>query len=322
MSRPFISVVIPCYNYGRFLGECVSSVLNQLGEYDLEVIAIDDASTDDTQAVLRGFKDSRLKIVTHVKNQGHVVTINEGLSLAQGDFICRIDADDRLRPIFFQETLNILNANPDVGAVYGCTSLINETGATTLSESRPHVEPGDRKWNGYLSLLGINFICAPTLMARRETWKNALPIQPWMTHSDWFLNLGIARQSLIYFRDAILADYRVHKANHHSVIIRNRTEEETTLRILNHFIQMKEASAWLDAKKMQLARELRARHFVDLSIKYYGYQYYEDSRRCFIQAVNLCPRFILNSPLLRAQLSIAIGPELYNRVKSKIYGTK
>src|SRR6478609_3872924 len=96
-NLPLVSFVVPCYNYGRFLPDCLASIFAQEGRQDFEVIAIDDASTDDTLEVLRSFADSRMQVISHAKNLGHVATVNEGLSQARGELVARIDPDDRYR---------------------------------------------------------------------------------------------------------------------------------------------------------------------------------------------------------------------------------
>src|SRR5207244_1760140 len=102
---PLVSFVVPCFNYGQYLADCLRSIFCQEGQHDFEVIAIDDGSTDNTQAVLHSFTDPRLHIITHPVNLGHVATINEGISEAHGSFIARIDPDDRYRPYFLSTVL-------------------------------------------------------------------------------------------------------------------------------------------------------------------------------------------------------------------------
>src|SRR4051794_30071861 len=102
---PLVSFVVPCYNYGRFLPDCLASIFGQEGTQDFEIIAVDDGSRDNTQEVLRSFSDPRLRVIRHSKNLGHIATVNEGLSEAGGVFIARIDPDDRYRPCFLTAVL-------------------------------------------------------------------------------------------------------------------------------------------------------------------------------------------------------------------------
>src|SRR6266571_2177447 len=97
MKTPLVSFVVPCYNYGRYLPDCLASIFGQEGAHDFEVIVIDDGSTDNTSEVLRSFTDPRMEVICHSKNLGHVATVNEGLRQARGTFVARIDPDDRYR---------------------------------------------------------------------------------------------------------------------------------------------------------------------------------------------------------------------------------
>src|SRR5581483_1738369 len=85
--RPTVSVIIPCYNYGRYLPQCVDSVLSQEG-VSAEVIVIDDASTDGSDAVVRqvAANDPREHAICHTVNKGHIATYNEGLAQVSGEY--------------------------------------------------------------------------------------------------------------------------------------------------------------------------------------------------------------------------------------------
>ena len=95
MSRTLVSVVIPSFNYGRFVGDAVESALGQTYP-DLEVIVVDDGSTDDTQRVLKRF-GSRIRYV-YQNNRGLSAARNTGVRLANGEWIALLDADDVWHP--------------------------------------------------------------------------------------------------------------------------------------------------------------------------------------------------------------------------------
>src|SRR5436305_13853420 len=84
---PRVSFVVPSYNYGRFVRHAIDSLLCQT-ERSIEIIVIDDCSTDDTSSVLAQYAaDARVTVIRHSRNQGHIHTYNEGLALARGEFI-------------------------------------------------------------------------------------------------------------------------------------------------------------------------------------------------------------------------------------------
>lgn len=88
-----VSVIIPVYNSSKYLFQCIDSVINQ--DYNnLEIIIIDDSSSDDSLSIINSFKDKRIKIVKLKKNRGVSYARNKGIDLATGDYICFIDSDD------------------------------------------------------------------------------------------------------------------------------------------------------------------------------------------------------------------------------------
>ncbi|MDX2212389.1 MAG: glycosyltransferase [Oculatellaceae cyanobacterium bins.114] len=122
---PQISVVIPCFNYGRFIQQAVESVFSQTFT-DYELIVVDDGSTDDTRAVLEPYGD-RLQYF-YQTNQGPAATRNQGLRLARGEFIIFLDADDYFLPNLLTNQIACFNENPVLGAVVSGWRLVNETG--------------------------------------------------------------------------------------------------------------------------------------------------------------------------------------------------
>ncbi len=123
---PTVSVIIPTHNYGRFLGEALGSVLAQ-SFADFEVTVVDDGSTDDTQEVLDGFRDPRLRRI-RIENSGNSVAINTGLDAARGEFIAILDADDRWRPAKLERQVAMMRSEPELGAVFTDFARFDEGG--------------------------------------------------------------------------------------------------------------------------------------------------------------------------------------------------
>lgn len=110
-----VSVLLPVYNAGDTLAQAVESILNQTFA-DFELLIIDDASTDNSAVVIRQYasQDSRIQPVFHEVNQGLTTTLNEGLKLAQSDYVARMDQDDESLPHRLQVQWDYLQENPDV----------------------------------------------------------------------------------------------------------------------------------------------------------------------------------------------------------------
>ena len=115
-AQPRVSIIIPTYNRANFLGEALSSALGQ--DYqDLEVIVIDDGSTDETKKVLATFKDQRL-ICVHQENAGRSPTRNRAIAMARGEYITFLDSDDYYLPSKVGTQVAFLDANPQFGMAY------------------------------------------------------------------------------------------------------------------------------------------------------------------------------------------------------------
>jgi glycosyltransferase involved in cell wall biosynthesis len=131
MTFPLVSVLIPTYEYARFLPEAIESVLQQDFE-DFELIIADDASTDDTAEVCKVYaqRDSRICFVRHEKNLGMVENWNWCLRKARGKYIKFLLADDRLNhPLALRRMVGILEKHPEVSLITSCRLIINEQSA-------------------------------------------------------------------------------------------------------------------------------------------------------------------------------------------------
>jgi glycosyltransferase involved in cell wall biosynthesis len=113
LGKTRVSVVLPTYNGARFIGEAINSVLQQTYK-DLELIVVDDGSTDDTQAVVLSFSDPRI-IYVRQDNQERSVARNTGINLARGELIAFLDDDDFWLPEYLDAQVGTLDARPDCG---------------------------------------------------------------------------------------------------------------------------------------------------------------------------------------------------------------
>lgn len=113
-SSPLISVLFPVYNSGKFLKEGMQSLLRQTVS-DFEILALDDASTDSSIAILEEINDPRIQIIRQTQNLGVTANLNSGIPLAKGKFIARMDADDLSHPKRFQKQLELFSQFPDLG---------------------------------------------------------------------------------------------------------------------------------------------------------------------------------------------------------------
>lgn len=122
---PKVSVIMPVYNGARFLERAVFSVLNQ-SEKDLELIIIDDGSTEPVNDIIEKFNDNRIRAYRRKENQGLTKCLNECLALAKGDYIARFDADDICHKYRLAMQVYEFMRNPNAGLVGCWAQSINE----------------------------------------------------------------------------------------------------------------------------------------------------------------------------------------------------
>ncbi len=129
MKKPLLSILIPTYNYASYIGEALDSVLEQTFT-DFEIVVVDDASVDRTDEVCRRFveSDPRVRYVRNASNVGMVQNWNRSVSLAQGQYLKLLLADDKLRGVdALALQIRALEANPDIALVTSSRAIIDET---------------------------------------------------------------------------------------------------------------------------------------------------------------------------------------------------
>jgi hypothetical protein len=237
-TRPTVSVVVPCYNYGRYLPECVDSVLRQEG-VEVDVLIVDDASPDGSVAVARKLAvDPRVRVIEHVVNRGHIATYNEGLGKAAGDYVVLLSADDLLTPGSLARSAALLEAHPEVGFVYGFSAGFNER----TPEPRARVDSWSiwtgAEWLAENCTRATNPVSTPEVVMRASTMRDLEAYDARVPHAaDFLLWLRAAtRGSVGRINGADQAFYRMHGANMHvkefGGMIRDITERGQVFDIL------------------------------------------------------------------------------------------
>jgi glycosyltransferase involved in cell wall biosynthesis len=113
VSGPRVSVIVPCFNLGQYLAEAVDSVLAQTFQ-DFEILVVDDGSTDDgTRAVLDGFARPKTRVL-RAPHAGLATARNLGITSASGEYLCALDADDRLDTTFLAKAVDVLDRDPSL----------------------------------------------------------------------------------------------------------------------------------------------------------------------------------------------------------------
>lgn len=205
-------VVVPCHNYGRFLTDCVRSVLDQ-SVSDVRVLIIDDASSDSSVEIARGLADgdSRVQVVAHATNKGHIATYNEGIAWADSDYFLLLSADDLLVPGALERAAEVMDSCPEVGLTYGECPVWRRDTPRPLVDTVQELRWTKQDLVADMCRTGSCFVATATAIARTSVQKAVGGYRPSLPHSgDLEMWLRFGAHAEVARIDAVQAIYRKH----------------------------------------------------------------------------------------------------------------
>lgn len=203
-----VSVIIPSFNSAKYLGSAIQSVLDQTYT-DIEIIIVNDGSTDETESVLEGYIGK--VVIINQKNSGVSAARNNGFKISQGEFVCFLDADDWFFPSNIDSKVNMLNSNPKLGLVHGNVVVTDEnlnSNGTILKGKKGKVIPE------LLKLVPPAIPCPSNVLIRREAIINHSVFDERLsTSADYDLWLRIAQEWDVGWVNEECIKYRQHGSN-------------------------------------------------------------------------------------------------------------
>lgn len=232
-QRPKVTVVIPHYNYGQYLPIAVGSALDQR-DVDIEVIIVDDKSTDGSVEVARRLAamDERVTLVEHEQNMRHIRTYNDGLSRATGDYVVLLSADDALTSDSLTRAVALMEAHPNVGLVYGAVEWFDGDLPPSRGGSvRWQIWPGEQ-WVRRIVRRGRNAVINPEAVLRRCVYEKTGGYNPDFPHAgDMYMWLQAASRADVGFVGGPRqAYYRDHGQNMHATAFDGVADDMTQVR--------------------------------------------------------------------------------------------
>lgn len=312
MTAPLVSIVVNVFNGERYISECMDSILALEGGYPLQIVVIDDASTDATDAILRRYGDSLIEHIRLPHNEGAAAAINHAFACVSGEYLARIDYDDRYRRNFLTESLPALERYPDAAFVCGGVRIIDKDGTPgALASPADYGEtPGSR--DRFASMLRRHFVTAPTILARTHHWLRATPIPAGMNFCDWYMNLIMAESAPVVVIDKTTADYRVHPLNMHTTKVVDGMGERVTFEVLDRFLDNSPRSAELSGE----AQAIRAVHYAEWGDRYFGHGMDTAAFRCYWRALRFDAHQAWRGRFLHRMLGLLVGRRSYERAKA------
>lgn len=199
---PAVSVIIPVYNAEKYLREAIDSIIAQTFD-NWELILLNDGSTDNSLEIARGYNDQRIRILNSENNHGLVYQLNRGINAALGQYIARLDADDRALPMRLQMQFDYLETHPEIALLGAAAEVIGSGEIMKHSESRSDI---------LIELLHRNAFIHSTVMFRKSVYlaiSNGFS-EAYKYAEDYYMWQLFANNSGVANLNEILIEYRLH----------------------------------------------------------------------------------------------------------------
>jgi len=213
---PLVSVICLCYNHARFLHEALDSVVNQTYP-NLEILVVDDASTDNSPALLQQYqaRHPEIKLILHQKNTGNCQAFNEVFAQCSGEFIIDFATDDVLLPNRITEQVKAFaQLDNTYGVIYTDAELIDENSRFIRNFYKQNAQgeipvlppTGDV----FAHILSHSFLCPPTMIFRREVYAALNGYDATLAYEDFDFWVRASREFKFFFLNQITTRRRLH----------------------------------------------------------------------------------------------------------------
>ncbi len=309
---PLVSVIVPTYNYGKYIRECIDSILSQTYK-NLEIIIIDDASSDNTEEIVKKMRDRRIFYYRNKKRTGNwPLNVNKGIKLSHGDYITVISADDlMIDPQNLERKISILEDKKYIGFVFSQVEVVDEKSQKIERLPSFPIREGEIiNKNAFERLIVGNFVYIVSVVCPKEIFKIYGLFSPYLPYlADWEMWLRIAREKSIYYISSPLAAYRMHPrqmTKRKELIFKMEKEEK---KILNAYLPYVPQNIKRKAIFMHFWRYSRIRLRVKRDIDVYKY---------FVRAFSIYPAAIFMPSFLKFGLEIILPKILYRGLEKTL----
>lgn len=307
MNSPIVSVIIPAFNAENYIGEAISSVLNQDFK-DYEIIVINDGSTDQTVRIVSDFSDYRINLINQ-PNSGISKARNRGIEESKGQYIAFLDADDTWFPNKLSLLVSFLNNNQEYAMVYSRGELIDSNGQ--LIGFFPY-----KGFEGNILkklLLNASLIHSSSILIQKNILDSYKGFDSNINHyEDWDLWLRIAARYKIGFLKDVLLKIRINKEGNTARTMNDESKLYDVLYIANRIFQISGFPISLKPLKRQVISYVykmegfRNMHFHQM----------KKARQLFIQSIK---SYALNPELYFAVIYTLIGARISNFIHQNLW---
>lgn len=206
-NKPKVSVCVVTYNQEQYIRQCLQSIVDQITDFDFEIIVGDDGSTDDTQRIVHEFSANHpelFRLLFHPKNIGAAFNYARTHEVAAGEYVAHIDGDDLMLPNKLQRQVDAFEANSGCIMVTHDMHIINGDGSINKRTFKKHKAGINTLWDLYNVL---PFFAHSSKMVKRDVELNVLPLIENNT-LDIELHVMMAERGNIFHIDEPLGQYR------------------------------------------------------------------------------------------------------------------
>ena len=242
MNVPRFSILCASYNHSKYIGRLIDSALAQSFD-DFELVIVDDCSTDDTEAVVRGYSDGRIKFSRNEINSGINYTLQAAFERSCGQFIIFIGSDDEFAPEFLQ---NLNEAIESSGRKIFYTDYLFIDGNSNLWEKQP--AQSNRRFHDRFEALFYMFnngnpFSSPGMAIERNLFASILPLPPLVVqHQDFFIHVNLlfkADYEVLKYRGVRYRQFKGGNISRFSIAVDTRIKEENNF-IWDVFLRQKD----------------------------------------------------------------------------------
>jgi glycosyltransferase involved in cell wall biosynthesis len=271
-ASPLISIALCTYNGTRHIHEQMDSIINQT-YINIEVVAVDDCSTDDTLAILEKYaaQDKRIKVWVNEHNLGFNKNFEKALSLAKGQYIAISDQDDIWE---FNKIQILKDSIAGNWLAFSNSTYINQQGKLTGKLLNNHLELSGKTFTDFITQ---NYVTGHTTLLSRELLQYILPI-PEQGFYDWWIGfIAIYHQKIVYV-DQVLTCYREH---YQSVIgqMHHNRDDAAIMKMVDN-IQIRQIAALLGYKNLSTKDRLLLQRFEKMF-------HYREQKRLSVNLIKL-----------------------------------
>jgi glycosyltransferase involved in cell wall biosynthesis len=323
---PNVTVLMPVFNCAMYIREAVESILNQTYT-NFEFLIIDDASTDETVSILKSYTDSRIQLIEKPFNTGLTNSLNQGLRIAKGKYIARMDGDDISLPERFDKQVSFLESHPEVVLCGSWFSIIGSDWVKKLPEHHDDIQ---------LTLLRRNCIAHPSVMIRKHILDKfdvfyEVSKEPTEDYALWVRLSSLGK--LHNLQDPLL-NYRVHTSQVSSKRVEERKikEIETKFELLhflgvvwdaeeygilekffkeNTIIHFKEIKLFKQIQKKLLVANTKVHFFEPIGFKHYlSEMEFIVLKKCFYKQKRHSPLMYLEYLMAKLKWNVGVTTEM------------